>query len=428
MNLTRSARDWRLSSRILFRFAFAYLVLYILPLPLNAIPSVEFVDRAYINLWNLVVPWVGAHVLHLSYEITVLPNGSGDTTWNYVQVLCFFTLAVIVTIAWSLLDRNRRSYARLYDWLRVYVRFALGVAMISYGSYKVIQSQFPPPSLDRMLQPFGDTSPMGLLWTFMGASRSYNVFTGLGEMLGGVLLFARRTTSLGALVSIAVMSQVAMLNFSYDVPVKLYSLHLLAMAIFLAAPDARRLANVLVLNRPAGPAEGRPLFAKQWLNRSALVLRTVFLLGFVGMSLYGSYAQGKRYGDLAERSPLRGIWEVEEFEVNGQIRPLLVTDSARWRRVIFDYPGMIAVQQMSDSRSRYVAVLNTERKTLDLGKRDDPNWKAGLTYEQPEPEALVLAGQFDGEQIRARLRRIGESRFLLMSRGFHWINEYPFSR
>jgi hypothetical protein len=428
MNLTSPARDWRLSSRIMFRFAFAYLVLYNLPFPVNAIPNAEFVDRVYTSLWNWVVPWVGAHVLHLSYEITVLPNGSGDTTWNYVQVFCFFILAVIATIAWSLLDRKRQSYTRLYDWLRVYVRFALGVAMISYGSYKVIQSQFPPPSLDRLLQPFGDASPMGLLWTFMGASQSYNLFTGLGEMLGGVLLFVRRTTLLGALVSIAVMSQIVMLNFSYDVPVKLYSLHLLAMAIFLVVPDARRLANVLVLNRAAEPAELMPLFGRQWLNRSALVLVTVCLVAFVGWTLYGSYSARKLYGDLAERSPLRGIWEVEEFQVDGQILPLLLTDATRWRRVIFDYPGLIAVQQMSDSRIRYALALDTEKKTLDLSKRGDPKWKATLTYEQPEPTVLTLTGQLDGQQIRAKLRRTDESRFLLRSRGFHWINEYPFNR
>jgi hypothetical protein len=247
-------------------------------------------------------------------------------------------------------------------------------------------------------------------------------------MLGGVLLFFRRTTLLGALVGIAVMSHIVMLNFSYDVPVKLYSLHLLAMAIFLVVPDARRLANILVLNRGAEPAEIRPLFGRRWLNRSEWLLRTVFLVTFLGISLYSSYAARNQYGERAERSPLRGIWEVEEFQVDGQILPLLVTDATRWRRVIFDYPGVIAVQQMSDSRRRYALVLDTERKTLDLTKRDDPNWKAALTYEQPEPTVLTLTGQLDGQQIRAKLRRTDESRFLLQSRGFHWINEYPFNR
>jgi len=428
METLSSGREWRLSSRILFRFAFAYLVLYNLPFPLNYVPGVEFFDRTYTNLWNAIVTRVGAHVLHLSYAITVLPNGSGDTTWNYVQVFCYLILALIVTIAWSLLDRRRRNYARLYDWLRVYVRFALGVAMISYGSYKVIQSQFPLPSLDRLLQPFGDASPMGLLWTFMGASRSYNFFTGAGEMLGGILLFFKRTTLLGALVSIAVMSQIVMLNFSYDVPVKLYSSHLLAMALFLVVRDARRLANLLVFNRAADAAEPPRLFGRRWLNSGARVLGTVFMIFVVGLSLYNSSDTRRLYGDLAERSPLRGVWEVEELQVDGQNVPLVTTEPMRWRRVIFDYPGMVSVQQMNDSRNRYTLVLDSEKNTLDLGKRDDPNWKAALAYEQPAQTALTLSGEFDSRQIRVKLHRTDESRFLLQTRGFHWINEYPFNR
>ena len=83
----------------------------------------------------------------------------------------------------------------------------------------------------------------------MGASESYNVFTGAGEILGGLLLTTRRTTLLGAIVSLGVLGHVAMLNFSYDVPVKLFSLHLLAMAVFLIAPDLRRLATMFLMIR-----------------------------------------------------------------------------------------------------------------------------------------------------------------------------------
>jgi hypothetical protein len=33
----------------------------------------------------------------------------------------------------------------------------------------------------------------------------------------------------------------------------------------------------------------------------------------------------------------------------------------------------------------------------------------------------------DGQAIRARLRQMDESRFLLASRGFHWVSEYPYN-
>jgi hypothetical protein len=409
---------WSLARRVLFRFVFAYLVLYQLPFPLP-LPW-------YGELWNAIVPWVGKHLFRV--DITVRPNGSGDTTYNYVQVFCFLVLAAAATLLWSVLGRKSPGHARLQEGLRVYVRFALAAAMIMYGAVKIIPAQFPAPSLDRLLQPFGDASPMGLLWTFMGASVGYNVFAGLGELAGGLLLTTRRTTLLGALLSFGVLSNIVMLNFCYDVPVKLFSVHLLAMAAFLIAPDVGRLASLFLLNRGTEPAACRPLFRRRWLQRGVLALRTVLVVGFTAYALYVAYQSRRTYADLATRSPLHGIWNVEEFAVDGAVHPPLVTDATRWRRVVFDYPGTVAVQLMSDSRRRYVLALNADTKTLELTKRDDPAWKAALTYQQPEPERLDVEGTFDGQKIRATLRRADDMSFLLVTRGFHWINEYPFNR
>jgi hypothetical protein len=88
------------------------------------------------------------------------------------------------------------------------------------------------------------------------------MFTGVAEMLGGLLLTTRRTTLLGALLCIGVLANVFMLNVGYDVPVKVLSFHLLAMAVFLAAPDLGRLAELFLFNRTVEPAVLRPLFAR----------------------------------------------------------------------------------------------------------------------------------------------------------------------
>jgi hypothetical protein len=416
---------WHPATRVAFRFAFVYLVLYILPFPLGSFPYTDALADPYTQLWNAVVPRVGRDVLRLGYEFPIPFNGSGDRTYDYVLVFCMLVLAAAASLLWTLLDRRRAAYPALYRWLRAYVRLYLGTSMITYGAIKLINTQFPAPTLDRLIQPFGDASPMGLLWTFMGSSGPYTAFTGAAEMLCGILLFFRRTTTLGALICAAVMGNVAMLNFAYDVPVKLFSSHLVAMALFLAAPDARRLANVLVFNRAAGPAEMHRLFGRERLHRGALVLRTLFLVAFVGLSLYQSYENRKTF---SVRSPLYGVWEVEEFSLDGEPHPPLMTDAARWRRVVFDRPNQLAVQLMSDTRQRYRLELDEGQKTLSLTKRDDPNWKAVITYERPEPDRLILGGDVDGRRIEAALRRTDPSQFLLTSRGFHWVNEYPFNR
>ena len=99
----------------------------------------------------------------------------------------------------------------------------------------------------------------------MGYSTPYNLFTGLLETLGGLLLLFKRTRLLGAMIVIVVMSNIVMLNFSYDVPVKLFSLHLLVMTVFIIAPDVKRLLNFLVYNKGVQSEEMRLVYsATKW--------------------------------------------------------------------------------------------------------------------------------------------------------------------
>ena len=425
----RPAPQWHPATRLLFRFAFAYFLLCNLPFPLTWLFYIPHADvvltpllKPYWAFWRAAVPWVGKHLFAVNPAVRI--NGSGDSTWGYVQVFCWLTLALAATVAWTLLDRRRQSYVRLHEWLRVYVRFALAAAMVTYGAIKVIKSQFPDPALDRLLQPLGDASPMGLLWTFMGASQSYNVFSGAGEMLGGLRLTLRRTTLLGALVSIAVLGNIVMLNFSYDVPVKLYSAQLLVEALFLTLPDLRRLGDMFLLNRRVAPAADRPLFRRAGLHRGALALRTGLVVLFVVFSLADAYDSGRD----AKQPQLYGIWNVDELTADGRVLPPSVADASRWRRMIFDFPGMMSIQTMDDSRHRYNLVLDPVQHTLALTSRDDPQWKSALSYRQPDPRSLTVAGKFGDRQIQARLHWVKAPKFLLTSRGFHWINEYPFNR
>jgi hypothetical protein len=262
----------------------------------------------------------------------------------------------------------------------------------------------------------------------MGASQTYNIFSGAGELLGALLLTTRRTTLLGALVCIGVLGHVVALNFSYDVPVKLLSSHLLLMALFLAAPDFKRLADFFLFNRRVEPAPLRPFSRWRWLNVGVVVLRTAIVCAYLGLWLYNAQETRKKFGDLTPRSTLYGIWTVDEFTVDGSERPPLIADKERWRRVVFDHPKSMAIQLMSDSRLRFGLNLDEDKKTLELSKFTEPEWKASFTFEHNEPDSLALEGTLNGKKLRAKCNRIDTSEFRLVSRGFHWINEFPYNR
>lgn len=421
----RQLSETGIAKRYALRFAFLDLGLYMSPFLVSAIPFVDQLAKPYERLLGAVVPWVGKQVFGV--DIAYALSGSGDTTFDWVQAFTFLVLAAGVAAVWTLLAKKGDD-ARLREWFRVFLRFALATAMIIYGGMKAANSQFPPPSLDRLVQPIGEASPMGLLWTFMGASQVYATFTGLVELIGGLLLVARRTTLLGAIVSAAALSQVLILNLCYDVPVKLFSFHLLALAVLLIVPDLRRLAGLFLFNHAVEPAGHRPLFTTMWLHRGALILRTVFAVGLTGLILFTSWQGSQFWRDPALRSPLYGIWNVEELALDGETRPPLLTDASRWRHVIFDSRRFVSILPMNGPRERYRLAQDTTARTLTLTKTGDPQWKSEISYERPEPGLLLLDGTFDGQPLRARLRRDDKREFLLVTRGFHWINERPFNR
>lgn len=417
---------WGLGRRIAFRMVFAYLVLYCLPFPVGSLPGTDGLVEKYDALWEAVVPWLGSRLMGLT--ITVFPNGSGDTTFNYVQVLLFAVVAAGVTLVWSIVDRRRATYTALHAGLRVYIRYVLVASMLSYGLSKVFKSQFPFPTLERLTQPVGELSPMGLVWTFMGYSKGYNLFTGGAEVLGAVLLCFRRTTTLGALVVVGVMSNVAALNYFYDVPVKLYSTHLLLMAAFLLAPDLRRLADFLVLNRATAPVMLRAPFSAPWKEWGSRAVKVLFVGGAVFSGTQSSLEARDKYGDTAPRPPLYGIYAVQYFTWDGQELPPLTTDLVRWRRIIFGPYGIAQLRMMDDSKQHYRVTFRPEEQSLTLAPLGVAEPPKVLAYAQPEAGALVLQGSAGEHTLRAVLKRVEESEYLLVSRGFHWINEYPFNR
>lgn len=423
---------WSLALRIAFRFCVAYFTLFSMSNQilggLFQIPKMNIPELS--SLWPLrqITFWTAAHVFRIKHELVYTGSGSGDKTFDWVLAFCLLVIAAVITLVWSILDRRRPNYATFHNWFRLALRFALASEMFLYGLAKAIPLQMPFPLLTRLLEPYGNFSPMAVLWSSIGASPSYEIFAGCAEMLGGILLLTPRTTTLGALVCLADMIQVFMLNMTYDVPVKLFSFHLILFSLFLLAPDARRLFNFFFTHGAVAPARQTQLFHSVRANRIAVLLQVVFGLYLIGLGIYSGIDGWHRYGGGRPKSPLYGIWNVEQMSVDGQVRPALLTDQERWRRIVFDFPAFTSVQLPDDSFARYGSSINDQAKTLTLIKPADKNWKATFAFVRPAPDQLTLDGTMDGHKIQMQLKLLDRDKFTLVNRGFHWINEYPFQR
>jgi uncharacterized membrane protein YphA (DoxX/SURF4 family) len=417
---------WTLAQRIALRFLVAYCTLFLVTdWVLTYFPFRAFLSREYAAFWLAVVTWVAQHILHTQREIYLVEGHAAisNTTFGTILFLCYVVLAAVAAALWSVLDRKRAHYQRLHQWLRLLVRASLALAMIRYGILKALPTQMiAPPPLTVLLQRVGSLTPMRMLWIFIGSSPAYESFTGCAELLGGVLLLVPRTTLLGALVCAADMLMVVTLNFSYDVHVKLYSLHLLFMALLLLAPDLPRLADLFLWNRRVEPAVTPPLFARRGLDRMAQLL--LLLLGLYAIGTTWTQTRVRYREFHPPRPPFYGIWSVEEFAVDGKAVPLF-TDPERWRWVLFQQPRGLTVELMIGARRACSLDLDLANRRMRLGKpRPEigppqppaPGPPDEFSFTAPESDLLILEGQLSGHPTHAKLRRSP-----LLAPGFHWF-------
>jgi uncharacterized membrane protein YphA (DoxX/SURF4 family) len=406
--------------RVAFRFGVLAGALYVYPFPIGYIPKTEPIASLLGKPWEWLVVWFAESILALDRPPIQL-TGSGDTAFAWLSTLLILILAAIGAALWTAIDQGRSAgpspaHPRLASASIIVLRYVLAFTMFRYGFAKIIPLQFSTPTAAQLDGRIGDMSPMGLLWTFMDYSATYTVFAGIAEAIGGVLLLWRRTATLGAFVVMVVMTNVVMLNFCYDVPVKLYSVQLLVMAATIAMPHVRRvLAAVLgyaaaaVVDRPR--ATGRRELARRIAKGLMLACAAISIVLQLQQSLeWRGHSNG-----------LEGIWVVETWSADGVEKPPLTTDGERWRKLAIA-PRYFSIRLMSDETMQAGLEVDPAARTIAVKSRDPATWR----YLRRDADHLVIDGKWGGKQVHATLVR--EPAGLLMSRDFNWVQEFPFNR
>lgn len=302
------------------RFAFCYVALYYGPVLVGVVPGAGYLVGWSSLLRDKLVGLILGRLVGLdSYPVRY--TGSGDTVANYLIQILILVVAIASALVWGFLDRGRPRAVSLAGWLRVLVRYALAFSLMEYALVKIIPVQFFPLQARQLAESYGQSSPMRLLWNFMGFSTAYTVFGGVAELLPALLLLFRRTALAGALIAFGVLLNVVMLNFCYDVPVKLYSLNLLLLCLLLLVPESGRLLRFFILNRPVEPADLiGPGLGDARVRRGGVVLKYLLIVCLIGEIAFASM---KHYREMSDRgapppTPLttRGFHWVQEDPYN----------------------------------------------------------------------------------------------------------------
>ena len=419
--------QWGVFKRFSFRYIFVFFALIIFPFPLNVIPGVSKITEPYDKLWEWIVNFFGKNFLGLEQQLGVTMTGSGDKLYDWVWYFSLLMLTLLFGTLWTIIDRKRLQYDKLNRWFLLFLTLYLAYFMFVYGIIKLFYLQFGPPNLERLFQTFGQASPMRLLWTFMGFSESYTMFSGGAETLAGLLLVFRKTRTLGALLAAGVMLNVFMLNMSYDVPVKLFSFQLMIAGLVIASQDFGRLFDFFFRNKSVEAVEFKPLLPGKRGQYILLGVQILLVGFFIINQITGSMSSRKQYGIEREKSALYGVYNVSDFVHNQDTLAPLITDTLRWKRILFDYPRFASVIHMNDKVTRYDTEIDTTAQTITFALRRDTVNKYILEYEKLD-SSMTISGVLYEDTIEVKTNQYDLKNFGLLNRGFNWINEVPYNR
>lgn len=451
-NLSAQTLSWNVYQKIAFRFVFIFFILFIVFLDwsVNIILSYLYYDAHLSNFLDTVISWTGKHLFHIPYTIVSPYDGQhNDRTYVYLLYFTMTVAAALGAIIWSALDKKRTNYQTLYYWLTAFVRYYLAFTLFIFALEKFFKMQFPDLGFYALTEPLGNMSPMSLAWAFFGYSYGYNIFIGIAESAALLLLF-RRTMTCGAILTLATLGNVMVVNYNYDVHAKMYPTALFLMTFFLLARDANRLVKFFFTGQAISlPVIKAPVFEKRWMNISKTVFKFLVIGYFIIFPFKHYWDHRKSLDTPNAKSKISGVYDVDTFIVNNDT--LSNENPLRWNQIVIGDRMTEAVRLKGDSIAFvYVSVdkkeiFVTEDQTDLFKKMQEIHNEQGINiwdskmdsiliarhienrlgFELPDSTTLKLKGiiKNDSVFIIAKRKTIDIKNFRLKKRGFHWINE-----
>lgn len=401
---------WKDREKLIFRFFFLFFILQAIPL------SVDFFKIVF-----------GFNWFHISYgdifNLTRLSAKFLPGTDSFINWIIVAIIAIIGAVAWGKSKYKDIDYDQFYYWLRVVVRYRLAIGIIGYGFIKFFPLQAPFPSISNLNTSYGDFTDWKIFSMSLGIVPSYEAFLGAIEILAGLLLFFRKTATIGAAIILVFTGNVFVSNLAYEGGEFVYATYLVTFALFLLWFDAQRIYNLVSLERPTLPNSFKPHFAGK-TKTLRLVLKTLVIFFFVFLYGFKTYSgfhhdpyQFPRTKGLARAA---GIYNVSEFRINGRVLPYAAADSVRWKDVVFEKWATISVrsdrkvivdsanyeQVFKNDKDRDYELAGTAGRhyygyTIDsvnhvlLLDNKNPHYKGEqlrLSYSRPDSATVILSG------------------------------------
>lgn len=277
----------------------------------------------------------------------VLMDFSSDTRSLLLLLSVLFLLAILSAFA-------VRKYNQKLFWLfQTVTVYFLSFVLFKYGFEKVYVNQFYQPEPNILYTPLGNLDRDILYWSAMGLAPVYSVVLGITEVTAAILLLFVRTRFVGLLLAIIAFVQIVAINFSFDISVKMFSVLLLAMALFVAWRQLKALFGFLLLQK----AKALPL---QWSLNVSFYIKASLKFFIVGLMLLNILYPMVMPDKL--KPTLCGAYKVERYMLHG----IEWYDNIPVKRIFFHSKHYVIFQRQDNTMIDLHYTINKAENTIAL--------------------------------------------------------------
>ncbi len=344
------------------------------------------------------------------FNLTLHSPILSDSKGLYVQILLLFVISALISFIWTRFQKEENLFRNYY--FTVFVSYYLALQLLIYGFNKIFLLQFPSPTANILFTKMGEVSKDLLFWTSMGSSSLYNYFMGGVELLAAGLVLYFRTRLLGAILSMGIFLNVVFINFSFDISVKVYSLFLLFLSLFLVTPFLRVLYRFFIKKEQTKLEVYRPEIKTSNHKKIILGLKifVISLFFFIGLKPYFDSVDTKV--ETISSVGFSEGYKVIDFKINGVDSAISKT---AWKRVFLHPRSYFIIENNQEEFSDYELEVATNSKQLII------NNKTVLNYHLQENGNLKLIGIWNKQAVVAVLEPINHKVMPLMKEQFHWM-------
>ncbi len=359
--------------------------------------------------------------LGFSFYVQSQEAGLPDSLTSFFEIFLLALSTLFLALYFQSKDKEWKNKIFEIKWIEFITKIYFSYHMFIYGTHKILPVQFSELTLFELVKPLGEFSPGNLLWAFMGFSVTYQIISGCVEVTAGLLIHIPRFTQLASLLGLIVMSNVLMLNFFYDVTVKSWSFHLLIVALMTFLKQRHFWFTFLTGMPPAKFKQPVPLLKTE--KNNVLFSKIIFLclLLIIGFEFYRMWPRYIKQTTYALTTSFYGLWSLTKEDK--------IQFNLKWKRFIFSEPGYLFIQKDNDTFLRMTILKKEKPDSFQYEVEDyaDQKFKSGVNIKQTD-DYLFVSGEIDSQDIDLKLSKEPIPKTVLLSRGFHLINEDWFGR